>query len=369
VDTIKRFVTFFMSAISHCTLYSEEHVAIDELAEKVLLLLNELFEDTSAFELMIIDNDLIANKTPLRNNGIHGNNLLKRFKRKGISRVEFIKGVTVSELKQFISDISSLEKVVKPYPHIKSGIVEVLLRGVQVDADFDLDGLSNFAFEQAEKVKDVYHGITPFKKLNVAGLEEIVINFILTFRQEANILKLICPIKTYNEYTYTHATNVSVLSIWQADMLGVTDNILHDVGIAALLHDVGKLFISKDILEKKGKLDDREWEEIRKHSLYGAKYLAKIKGIPDLAPIVAYQHHMKYDGTGYPETRVNGKFQHICSQTIAISDYFDALRSQRPYRRALEINEIMPIMHEQSGSFNPLLLSNFTHAVNGALSQ
>ena len=128
-------------------------------------------------------------------------------------------------------------------------------------------------------VREVYEGVSPFKKLNIAGLEEIVVNFIVTFRKEVNILKLISPVKSYSEYTYTHATNVAVLTMFQAETLGgIRDILLRDIGIAALLHDVGKLFISKEILEKKGTLDQREWQEIRLHPLYGARYLAKVDG-------------------------------------------------------------------------------------------
>ncbi len=125
-----------------------------------------------------------------------------------------------------------------------------------------------------------------------------------------NILRLISPVKSYSEYTYTHATNVAVLSMFQAETLGIRDTLLRDIGISALLHDVGKLFISKDILEKSASLDKEEWEEIKMHPLYGARYLAKLEGIPSLAPIVAYEHHLRFDGKGYPSL-ITGEKKHI----------------------------------------------------------
>jgi HD-GYP domain-containing protein (c-di-GMP phosphodiesterase class II) len=311
-----------------------------------------------------------VNKNALREIGTQGNNLIKRLKRKGISRVDFLKGISPPELKQFIADVAAVDQNAGTYPHIRVGVIDVRIGGLKLGTDFPVDSLQQFSSEQIEKVKELYHDISPFKRLNVTGLEEIVVNFIITFKREANILKLISPVKSYSEYTYTHATNVAVLSMFQSETLGVRDDLLRDIGIAALLHDVGKLFISKEILEKKGALDEGEWKEIRLHPLYGARYLAKIDGIPRLAPIVALEHHLRYDGQGYPKFAVTEKRQHLCSQIVAISDFFDALRSKRPYRRELEIKEILALMTKDSGKvFNAFLLDNFMRTMHTALSE
>jgi HD-GYP domain-containing protein (c-di-GMP phosphodiesterase class II) len=356
---LKRFLSTLVIAITNCSLYSKEHSSLEELAARALSIFNELPEER--LEIMIIENDLVINKVPFKDAGISGNNFVKRLKRKGISRVDFLKGVTLSEIKQFIVDISEIDKKLKTYPHIKAGIVDVRISGIKTDEiDFDTSTLSSYLPEQIEKVKDIYRNISPFKRLRTEGLEEIIINFILTFKREANLLKLLSPVKSYSEYTYTHATNVAVLSMFQAESFGMRDELLHDIGLAALLHDVGKLFISKEVLNKKGALTEKEFEEITHHSLYGAVYLAKIDGLTHLAPIVAFEHHKKYDGTGYPKFNVNAKRQHICSQIVAISDFFDALRSWRPYRKALDINEILALMKNNIGKdFNPFLVENF----------
>lgn len=359
MQAVKGFISTFVIAISNCSLYSKEHTSVDEFAARAFSILNEFLGER--LEIMIIQNDLIINNAPLRNPGINGANLVKRLKRKGISRVDFLKGVTVSEMKQFIIDVAETEKKLNVYPHIKAGVVDVRISGLKVDdVDFDISSLTQFTSEQIEKVKDIYHDISPFKRLRTEGLEEIIINFIKTFRREAKILRLLSPVKSYSEYTYTHATNVAVLSMFQADFLGIDEGLLHDIGVAALLHDVGKLFISKEILEKKGALDDKEFEEITRHPSNGAAYLTKVENITLLAPVVAFEHHRKYDGTGYPKFSLNGKKQHICSQIVAISDFFDALRSWRPYRRAWDVKEILALMKNNSGKdFNPFLVDNF----------
>jgi HD-GYP domain-containing protein (c-di-GMP phosphodiesterase class II) len=177
-------------------------------------------------------------------------------------------------------------------------------------------------------------------------------------------------VKSHSEYTYTHAANVAVLSMFQAESLGINDEMLHEIGIAALLHDVGKLFLSKDILNKKGKLTDEEFQEVTRHAETGAKYLAGIDGLTRLAPIVAFEHHMRYDGTGYPKLAGRSKRQHIVSQIIQISDFFDALRSKRPYKKDWEINDIIALMMENSGKeFNGVLVINFSKMLHVAISK
>jgi response regulator RpfG family c-di-GMP phosphodiesterase len=359
-----------MSAISNCTLYSRDHASVDELAKKVHGLLIDLLKEnrSESLEIMVVGDDLIVNKTPVRDLGVHGTNFVKRLKRKGLSRVDFLSGITFSEIKQFIADMALTGRETAVYQNIRTGVVDVRAGGLKIDDDFKLDGLARFTEEQLEAVREVYQTISPFKRLNVAGLEEIVINFIITFKREANLLKLISPVKSYSEYTYTHATNVAVLSMFQAENLGMRDDLLRDIGIAGLLHDVGKLFISNDVLEKKSALDEGEWQEIRQHPLLGARYLANIDGIPRLAPIAAFEHHMRYDGKGYPEMKIAAKQQHLCSQIIAISDFFDALRSKRPYRRALNAKEILALMQKDSGSaFNAKLLDRFIVNIHNAL--
>jgi HD-GYP domain-containing protein (c-di-GMP phosphodiesterase class II) len=370
MDTVRKFLTTFMSAVSNCSLYSKEHASVDDLTNEAFSQLVELLNESESLEIMIVESDLVVNKTPLREIGLQGTNFIKRLKRKGLSRIDILKGVTQPELKRLVAEMAGNDEGLGTSPHIKGGVIDVRIGGLKLDADFDMEGLAAFSAGQVDMVREVYEGISPFKKLNIAGLEEIVVNFIVTFRKEVNILKLISPVKSYSEYTYTHATNVAVLTMFQAETLGIKDILLRDIGIAALLHDVGKLFISKEILEKKGALDQREWQEIRLHPLYGARYLSKVEGLTRLAPVVALEHHLRYDGKGYPKLRLDGKKQHICSQIVAISDYFDALRSRRPYRRALEMKEIISIMRQEAaGGFNIALLDHFVKTMHSALSQ
>lgn len=372
METVRAFLSTLMSAVSNSALYSREHASVAELSRKAIPLLEGLLAESESLELMVVGDDLIVNKIPLRNIGAHGANFLRRLKRKGISRVDFLKGITYPEVVQFVADMSAPSFQPRTYAHIRTGVVDVKVGGLKLDVDLDLDvdQLAAFTSEQVGMVREMYQGLTPFKKLNIAGLEEIIVNFIVTFKREANILKLISPVKSFSEYTYTHAANVAVLSMFQAEVLGIRGDLLRDIGIAGLLHDVGKLFVSKEVLEKQGALTDPEWSEVQMHPVFGAKYLSLSEGLPRLAAIVAFEHHRRFDGKGYPGRSIGDKQQHVASQIVAISDFFDALRSRRPYRESLHMRDVLMLMKRESGTaFNPVLLDHFIRSMLRALSE
>jgi HD-GYP domain-containing protein (c-di-GMP phosphodiesterase class II) len=255
------------------------------------------------------------------------------------------------------------------FPHIKTGVLDIQIDEARTEDDFDMDDIPSFVSRQLDMVKDIYHDISHIKTPNMAVLYEIMRNFIAAFKKCTNVLKLLSHAKTREEYTYIHATNVSTLSMFQLESLGLKEqSILSDVGIAGLLHDVGKLFVSDIALEKRGPLSPKEWEEMKLHPLSGAKYLSSIEGLPHLATVVAFQHHLGQDGRGYPIPLMITLDQHICSQIVSISDVFDALRSARPYRKGLGTKEVLLLMQKDSGrAFNPALLNNFIRRLNEAL--
>jgi len=315
--------------------------------------------EADRLEIMLVEGDLVLNKEACRDAGLHGKSMIRRLERKGISRVDFFKDVAAVEVQTFLSTLLHQAAAISSTPCIKVGAISVRTARAEEDTDGGafLHGLEESGID---RLKEIYSSISPFKRLEVVGLEEIIAGFVLALKQEANILKMISPVKSYSEYTYTHAANVALLSLCQAESLGVEERLLHDVGIAALMHDVGKLFISREVLHKKGSLAREEFEEMKRHPSYGAYYLSGIDGLSRLVPLAAFEHHRKFDGSGYPDSTLGQRRQHECSQMIAISDFFDALRSNRPYREGWKIERILGLMREEVGtSFSPVLLSNF----------
>ena len=135
------------------------------------------------------------------------------------------------------------------------------------------------------------------------------------------------------------------------------------MGVASLLHDVGKIFIPEEILNKPGKLSQEERAIVETHTVKGARYLLGLEGIPKLAFISALEHHLKYDGSGYPSIK-GGWTPNIASQIICVADVFDAMRSKRSYQEAMPLTRIEEVLRNGSGtSFNPQLVDHFLKLV------
>jgi HD-GYP domain-containing protein (c-di-GMP phosphodiesterase class II) len=176
-------------------------------------------------------------------------------------------------------------------------------------------------------------------------------------------LSLLASLKSAHEYTFTHVTNVCILTMSQAETLGFAGEHLHQIGVASLLHDVGKIFIPEEILSKPGKLTQDERKIIETHTVKGARYLMGIEGIPKLAVLSALEHHLKYDGSGYPSIK-GGWRPNIASQLISVADVFDAMRSKRSYQGDIPIEKIVEVLNNGKGTtFNPQLIEHFLRLI------
>src|SRR5204863_1985107 len=129
----------------------------------------------------------------------------------------------------------------------------------------------------------------------------------------------------------------------------VEGTLLREFGFAALMHDIGKVNTPLDVLNKPGKLTADEFAIMKRHVVDGAHILRRTPEMPALAPIVAFEHHLKQDLSGYPEN-VGSRTLNLCTMIVSIADVFDALRSNRPYRQGLATSRIRAIMSEQGNS-------------------
>ena len=121
--------------------------------------------------------------------------------------------------------------------------------------------------------------------------------------QNRTALVALTAMRNYDNYTFTHMVNVSILTMGQARALGIEGRLLREFGLSALMHDIGKVRTPKEILNKPDKLTDEEFVIMRRHTVDGAEILRRTPEMPILAPVVAFEHHLRLDGTGYPVRR------------------------------------------------------------------
>jgi putative nucleotidyltransferase with HDIG domain len=179
--------------------------------------------------------------------------------------------------------------------------------------------------------------------------------------QDRTSLMALTALKKYDNYTFTHMVNVSALAMAQARTLNIEGTLLREFGFAALMHDIGKVNTPLEVLNKPDKLTRDEFDIMKQHVVDGAHILRRTPEMPALAPIVAFEHHLKQDLSGYPEN-IGSRKLNLCTQIVSIADVFDALRSTRPYRKGLATDRIRNIMGEQdSPAFNQTLLKRFVN--------
>jgi putative nucleotidyltransferase with HDIG domain len=166
------------------------------------------------------------------------------------------------------------------------------------------------------------------------------------------------------EYTiFTHMVNVAILTMLQADGLGIDRAMLRELGLAALLHDIGKVRTPDEILHKPDKLSEWEFEIMKRHTIDGATILDRTPDIPSVAPIVAFEHHLRLDGSGYPDRPARGSLN-VGTMICSIADVYDAMRSERRYQQSVSIDRVLEVLTRNDGQhFDRNLVDRFIRLV------
>jgi len=182
------------------------------------------------------------------------------------------------------------------------------------------------------------------------------VNFIVSAPEAfVNLLK----IRRYDYYTFTHSVNVCTFLVSLAQKFGIYDpNVLKEVGEGGLLHDLGKSMISSEIINKNGKLNKAEFEEIRKHPEYGVKIAKETRDITDISLAIIGQHHEKITGRGYP-LGLNGSELNIYARMASIVDVYDAITTTRSYSTAKSPVEAVQFLLSHSDEFDKKILTAF----------
>ncbi len=201
------------------------------------------------------------------------------------------------------------------------------------------------------------------KTAAIAKAKEIVELIMEEILKNSNLMVNMVDLKVFDEYTYYHSVNVAVLSTVVGVAIGMNHKDLFALGLASLLHDIGKVFVDKEIINKPGRLSDNETDDVQKHSELGYTYLRSMFEMPVKASLGILHHHERYDGSGYPKG-LKAEQISLFGRIIAVADVFDALVSDRPYRKALLPSDAMEhIMGNGGVIFDPNITRIFSMKV------
>lgn len=184
--------------------------------------------------------------------------------------------------------------------------------------------------ENSVSLKNQMLDISDGKHIDVTELFTISSDLLTTVKYKSNLFSFLNNLQSFDDYTYSHSINVSLISHTIGQWLGFSKDELMNISVAGLLHDIGKTKIDKSILNKKAPLTDEEFEIMQKHAEYGFKIIEK-QDIAYNIKMAVLMHHERYDGTGYPLKAKNDQINDY-AKIVAIADVYDALTSDRPYR-------------------------------------
>jgi HD-GYP domain-containing protein (c-di-GMP phosphodiesterase class II) len=381
-EGLSRVISQLNAAVTNTSLYSPTHPQVARYVEKAHTVLSEILLHRPEITLLVIGNDLVADNRQLAATGIASSvtNFIRVLKKQAIERVTFVSGLPKEELQHLIQALASSDTIsIRSTSFIKLGKVELRIKSVEdqkstggTDVVLNTSSRSEtdvpqevfeellaLSAEEIDLLRELYLRAKRHKKIDVRGVDDMVKGFIKGFRREINPLSLLASLKSVNEYTFTHVTNVCILTMSLSDSLGFKDEHLHQIGVASLLHDIGKIFIPDEILSKPGMLTPEERRIIETHTEKGARYLMGIEGIPKLAVLTALEHHQKFDGNGYPSIK-GGWTPNIVSQLISVADVFDAMRSRRSYQEPKPLSLIESVLTKgKNTSFNPMIVDRF----------
>ncbi len=208
-------------------------------------------------------------------------------------------------------------------------------------------------------------------RLELEALEQCVDEVIADILKNPDVQVSLNDIASNDEYTFTHSVSTMVYALMIARKLDYSKPMLGVLGIGTLLHDVGKMIIDSAIMYKSGKLTNQEYEYVKMHALYGYQTLRRIPTLPEQARLIAYMHHERLDGSGYPQG-LRGEELNEFIRITAIADVYDALTTDRCYRKKWPANKAMDFLIEKSEKeFDPVLVGLFTQQLavypNGSL--
>lgn len=348
-------------------MYGQAHPMFAKSLDSAYAAFEDILSSRSEIVIGIVGEELAFEKEVLFELGKFLHSSVLYLKERNIERLSFFTGLGKDELGKFISFIA------RPKEDFKGGLQQLLeysgvthinIGKLKVD-DIDKKGApepakSSLYDISVDKVSQALSGVLNSEKIDHLALKFSLNNILEGLSAQRNELLKLATLKRYDVETYTHMLNVSIFSMYFASRLGFDKIDVLDIGVAAMFHDIGKISISRKILHKTGELTDSEFGRIKSHTILGAQIMLKyVDSLGILPVVVSFEHHLKYDSSGYPRLPLLRK-QHIASSIVSICDVYDALSQRRSYKQDYSPDLVYSIMNRnEGGSFDPQLLDKF----------
>jgi putative nucleotidyltransferase with HDIG domain len=365
----KKALIHLFSAIQTGKLYSKDHPLFRKTIEKSYKSLKEALENKTEIVVGMVDQELACEEEIYFDLSRKLRSSIQYLLDRNIEKIFIHKALNLDELSEFIALLSSSKnELSKDSQKVLAlcGIRNIKTGKIKDDSLFLIEGTEDWKVLQKlyESSIDSYmqsvESVLNLEEVDYIDLRFNLLNVMENFVGRHQEIMSLIEIKKKDLMTYIHLMNVSILSMHLSAKLGYSkDNVL-DLGVAGLFHDIGKMYISSEILKKKSKLTEHEFSKIKDHAILGARILNEYTNTMGILPaIIAFEHHLRYDLTGYPKVTYQKK-PSTASYIVSICDVYDALAQRRTYKKDSPPNEIYEIMIKDRGKlFHPEILDRF----------
>ncbi|HEX8361490.1 MAG TPA: HD domain-containing phosphohydrolase [Longimicrobium sp.] len=359
-----RFLTAFAQALATMSLYREGHPARERAVDAAYAGLADLQSASARQFFTFLGDEVVHGSEPLRE--LRGWEWSARLVAAGVQRLELDEEVTRDELEELLEEILArltLSSTDSPETRqlrrsrIRFGSVGI--RGEVDDTETVTAALDYSLADEVQAIRWMHDEVERDRPVPLAEAEAVVRSLSVAMHGDSQIILPLLRLRNHDEYTTTHSMNVSVLTMAMAEFLGYPGSDIRAFGVAGLLHDIGKVKIPADILNKPGKLSPEERAIINSHPVEGARIILDSEKSLDMAAVVAYEHHLMHDGGGYPSLHYC-RTCHSASRLAHVCDVYDALRTHRPYRAAWTSAAVLSYIEERAGTeFDPGVAHSF----------
>jgi HD-GYP domain-containing protein (c-di-GMP phosphodiesterase class II) len=371
------FLTAFYAAAQALKLYPLENTMVQKALAELHRVAGGLLEEEGILELRLAGDFLFLNDVRLRldfSNYVAFSFLAGALTRHGVGTLEVEKAVTVGEWVPFLALLAREPASENAYEQFAARIASSPVSHVRiapkqtqvpdVDQPDEERRAAHRTYTQSVQVaREVLTDVRLGRAINVRRVKRAVQSIVDQVLTNETTIVGMTTLRDFDEYTFTHSVNVCIFSVVLGQKLGLDKLQLYELGLAGLFHDIGKMRLSQEVVNKVSVLSDPEWAEVQEHPTEGLLSLFGMHGFSDVpyrAMLVAYEHHMKVDLSGYPRS-VRPRQPTLYSRIVAVADGFDAATSRRSYQNLpWRPEDVFTEMRDNpTRGYDPLLVKAF----------
>ncbi|HKL25174.1 MAG TPA: HD domain-containing phosphohydrolase [Desulfuromonadales bacterium] len=358
---MKQVVQVLAAAIKGLRLYSLDHPATRKQVQTLQDGLFGLLQHKQKIKMGLLEGTLFIEDHLFIQEFPAASELAGLLESRALSGIEFHAGLSATELQILLNTLYAGELKGRAFAEaLESNQVEKIKAFTPQDDEEEEDGQPRKVYRKALKVVDqIFTDVRMGQIPSSTEALKVVKSMARLTLTEPHALFALSMLKDYDNYTFTHSVNVSVISLAVGRACGVSEQDLRILGLGGLLHDLGKLKVDVKIITKPGRLTEIEFEEIKQHPTFGAEIIQEMEGVTQEVMDIVLCHHSRYDRKGYPLLENDRNLSRLVDMT-AIADSYDAMTTLRSYQRPLTPRGAINRLREVAGTFlNPDYVTSF----------